>query len=882
MSKKQNLNLDWLFHLGDEPGADFMGYDDSAWRRVTLPHDWSVEHPFDRSNASGTGYLPGGTAWYRKHFILPDAAQGKRVRLYFGGVYKHARVWINSNYLGQWAYGYTSFAFDISEFVHPGENVICVRVEHNEVADSRWFTGSGIHRDVELEISDPVCFAEHGVFVTTEKVENGVATLKIQYETLGADCVKFDVITPSGAAAAYASAMGGQGEILVDVPKAQLWGVDSPSLYTLRCECHKDGKTVDQLEIPFGIRTIRFDPNEGFFLNGENMKLKGVCVHHDAGCLGAAAPKAVWKRRLEKFRKAGCNAIRTAHNPPDSHLLDLCDEMGFLVMDEAFDEWEGTKNKWWQGHNVYPPKKYGYAEDFPQWYQKDLESMVLRDRNHPSIILWSIGNEIDYPNDPYVTPLFDEVLGNNDANKPSAERRYDPRKPDAGRLAIVAKKLTDIVHAIDLTRPVTSALSFPELSTRTGYADVLDASGYNYKENFYAEDHARFPDRVIMGSENSHAPQAWYAVRDNDYICGQFLWTGVDFLGECKGWPVRISQAGMVNLAGYEKPNFYMRRALWTTEPFVRIAAGHGEDLTHFSWREQLCWAGEEGEPMWVSCYTNQPQVELFLNGQSLGVKEVGPQDGGCAQWQLPYTPGVLKAVVSGAENMLCTTGKAAKIQLEAVEKSLPADGRSVYQVEVKLRDSHGLVAAAHDEVIHYQLLGDGEILGVENGKPDDLTPYAEKYRQTFLGRAIVYIRAGRMPGEITLRAYTRSGLEAICLLKAEKYAFTALERSPEDAQGEPVKLAMQVREFVRDGEALHQIEVCLADKEDQTVESSEDVIDFRLTCCRILDAQAGVAVGENAYQTENGRAVVLVKPEGKPVVTARSRSGLEATCELE
>ncbi len=882
MSKKQNLNLDWLFHLGDEPGADFMGYDDAAWRQVTLPHDWSVEHPFDRSNASGTGYLPGGTAWYRKHFVLGEETQGKRVRLYFGGVYKHARVWINSNYLGQWAYGYTSFSFDISEFVHPGENVICVRVEHNEVADSRWFTGSGIHRDVELEISDTCAFRDNGVFVTTEKVENGTATLKIQYETLGGECAKFTVLTPDGAVAAYASATGETGEVLVDVPGAQLWGVDSPALYTLCCECRKGGKATDETEVRFGIRTIRFDPNEGFFLNGENMKLKGVCVHHDGGCLGAAVPKSVWARRLKKFRKAGCNAIRTAHNPPDSHLLDLCDEMGFLVMDEAFDEWEGTKNKWWQGHNVYPPKRYGYAEDFPQWYKKDLESMVLRDRNHPSIILWSIGNEIDYPNDPYVTPLFKTVLGNNDANKPEKERQYDPRRPDAGRLAVMAKILTDIVHAIDLTRPVTSALSFPELSTRTGYADVLDASGYNYKENFYAEDHVRFPDRVIMGSENSHAPQAWYAVRDNDYICGQFLWTGIDFLGECRGWPLRISQAGMVNMAGYEKPLFYQRKALWTEEPFVRIAAGKGERDRRGAWREQLCWDGEEGESVWVSCYTNQPSVELFLNGQSLGVKEIGPNDGCVATWELSYTPGVLKAVAGEAENMLCTTGKAVRIQLEPDVKVLPADGRSVYQIEVKLRDENGLVAAAHDEKVYYQLLGDAQILGVENGKPDDLTPYSEKYRDTFLGRAIVYVRAGRIQGDITLRAYTRSGLEAICMLKAEKYVFSALERAlDDDAQGEPVKIGLSDSEYVRDGEALFRVEARLLDANEQLAEACEEVITFRPKCGRIVSVEAGEAVGENAYKVAQGRVIVLIKPEGKPSVKAVTRGGLQAESEL-
>ena len=255
-----------------------------------------------------------------------------------------------------------------------------------------------------------------------------------------------------------------------------------------------------------GIRTFRFDPDHGFFLNGVSMKLKGVCVHHDAGCLGAAVPKNVWARRLKAFKRCGCNAIRTAHNPPDPDLLDLCDELGFLVMDEAFDEWEGIKNKWWQGHNVYPPKHFGYGSDFPTWHRIDLESMVRRDRNHPSIILWSIGNEIDYPNDPYVTPLFREMLGNNDAGKPAAERMYDARKPDASRLARVARELVDIVHELDTTRPVTSAMSFPELSNHTGYADVLDLSGYNYREYFYEEDHRTYPGRVMLGSENSHDP----------------------------------------------------------------------------------------------------------------------------------------------------------------------------------------------------------------------------------------------------------------------------------------------------------------------------------------------------------------------------------------
>ena len=778
MGIKINLNRDWRFHLGDmllgapHMSPDFMGMNDSAWRVVTLPHDWSVEHPFDPSNASGTGYLPGGIAWYRKHFELPQDVKGKRVRVTFGGVYKHARVYINSNHVGSNAYGYTTFTFDISEFVRPGENVLSVRVEHEQVADSRWFTGSGIYRDVTVEISDMRCFKDNGVFVTTKDVADGKAIVNVAYETLGGNGAAFDVVDAAGNVVASGKAEGACGECDIVVETPALWSCDAPNLYTLRAKVIADNEVTDETEVRFGIRTIRFDADTGFYLNGVNMKLKGFCVHHDAGCLGAAVPKAVWARRLLKLKACGANALRTSHNPPDTHLLDLCDEMGILVQDEAFDEWEGTKNKWWQGHNVYPPKRYGYAEDFPQWHKFDLEAMVKRDRNHPSIIMWSIGNEIDYPNDPYVTPLFNEVLGNNDAGKPQQERMYDDRKPDAGRLAVVAKQLVDIVHAIDLTRPVTSALSFPELSTRTGYADVLDASGYNYKEQFYEEDHARFPGRVIYGSENGHGGKQWRAVLDNDYICGQFLWTGVDFLGECHGWPMRISQAGLIDLAGNEKPLYYQRKAFWTDEPFVKISAEPNKGQKwHGVWGERFLWDGNEGDPMYVSVATNQPEAELFLNGVSLGKKEVSLDTECRATWEVPYAAGELKALAGPAVDTLCTTGKAAEIVLSPDKTAFKADGLDVIQVEVELHDAEGRLTGK-DEDIRYQILGDAVILGIENGIPVDLTPYSEKHRSTKQGRAIVYLRAGTatgapgLPGDVTLYAYTLSGLKASITFK--------------------------------------------------------------------------------------------------------------------
>lgn len=752
------INQNWKFHYGDVPEADYMGYDDRAWKDVTVPHDWSVEYPFDKCHASGTGYLPGGTAWYRKHFILPDDIKGRRVRLTFDGVYKHSRVWINSNYLGGRAYGYAPFTFDISEFVRAGENVISVRVEHEQVADSRWFTGSGIYRDVSLEITEMSCFVKNGVFVTTKNVdETGNAELDIEYKTIDCDETEFILEDKDGNTVATVGGTG-CGNVALTVPDVSLWSPDSPYMYNLICHAFNDGKMTDVITIPVGIRTICFDADKGFFLNGENMKLKGVCVHHDAGALGAAVPPAVWERRIRKFKDAGCNALRTAHNPPSATLLDLCDRMGLLVMDEAFDEWEGTKNKWWQGHNVYPPKKYGYAEDFPMWHKADLEAMVLRDRNHPSIILWSIGNEIDYPNDPYVTPLFDEVLGNNDNGKPKEERRYDDKKPDASRLTTIAKELVDIVHNVDVSRPVLSAMSFPELSTRTGFADVLDVSGYNYRERFYEEDHKRFPDRVIFGSENSHDPDAWHAVKDNDYICGQFLWTGIDFLGECVGWPYRISQAGMLDLCAYEKPLYYRRKAMWTDAPFVKIAVSKGEKEKTGVWTDSFVWSGEDGEKMQVSCYTNEEKAELFLNGESLGEKTA---ENYRATWEVPFEKGTLTAKVSGAEDSLATPEKAEVISILADKTEIKADSQDIIQVETALLDKNGNIAADDDKIIYYQITGDAEIIGIENGKPDDLTPYSEKYRQTYYGRVIIYIRAGTMADEITLQAYTKDGLKA-------------------------------------------------------------------------------------------------------------------------
>ncbi len=760
MRESLRLHEDWRFHLGDVADAYYMGYDDRGWRRVTVPHDWAVEHPFDLCWSSGTGYLPGGIGWYRGRFTLPEEDTGKKVRITFEGVYKRARVWINSNYLGRHAYGYTGFSFDLSEYVRPGENVIAVRVDHSETADSRWYTGSGVDRPVILTVTDSVCFRENGIFAVTEEAE-GRLRVRVHFATEGAETVRFRLLTPEGEAAAEAGAEGKEGLLYLTPEKPRRWSPVDPFLYALEGEAIRDGRVSDRIEIPIGLRTFRFDADKGFFLNGEGMKIKGVCVHHDAGCLGAAVPKTVWRIRLAKLKAMGCNAIRTAHNPPDPALLDLCDEMGFLVLDEAFDEWEGVKNKWWQGHNVYPPKHFGYAEDFPEWHEADLRAMVERDRNHPSVILWSIGNEIDYPNDPYVTPLFRETLGNNDANKPLAERIYDVRKPDAGRLAKVAAELTKLVHNLDDSRPVTSALSFPELSNLTGYADVLDIVGYNYREHFYEQDHRTWPGRVILGTENSHEAARWRDVMEHDFMAGQFLWTGVDFLGECPGWPKRISQAGALDLRGKEKPLYAQRRALWTEAPYIRIAVGDGTAEDRGAWGESFRWQGEPGEKKRVSCYTNGKQVELFLNGRSLGKKKLTEEDGCRAMWLMDYEAGTLEARCEVAADSLTTPGRATELRLIPAQAGDTAP--DAVQLEAVLTDGQGNPAL--DEVITCRAIGDVVILGLENGLPDDLTPYPESFRVSREGVLTVYLRPGKHPAGARVIAWTESGLSAeFCL----------------------------------------------------------------------------------------------------------------------
>lgn len=770
------------FHLGDVPDAWQAWCEDDDWESVTLPHDWSVHMPFSKEYSSGTGYLAGGIGWYRIR-VTPDAAwQGKQIRIHFDSIYKNSRVWCNSSYLGERPNGYISFGYDVTDcFRFDADNIISVYVDRREISDSRWFTGSGITGKVTLTISENIYPADNGIFFHTPKADEDSADYEIVNELVNATD-KSSMITVTNVIFDDTGKLVGeavsQTTILarasmrvtntgtIQTPK--LWSPEAPNLYTVKTYISYQ-KSYQVHEMKVGIRTFRFHPDRGFFLNGKPYLFKGVCLHHDAGCLGAAVPCEVWYRRLILLKKMGCNAIRMSHNPHTPELYTLCDALGFLVMDEAFDEWEGPKNKWWQGHNVYPPKNQGYYTAFPAWHERDLTDMILRDRNHPSVILWSIGNEIDYPNDPYCHPSFVSmpgncVTGNNDANKPEAERMYNPARPNAERLTVLAKHLCDIAKTVDTTHPVTLAAAFPELSAKLGFIDAVDVAGYNYRENLYAEHHLAFPDKPFLGSENGHGFHEWRAVTDNDYISGQFLWTGIDYLGEAHGWPIHGSSAGLITLAGFEKPGYYRRQSFWSDEPMIHLTTVRETDSCVTSWGETAAdacacefaastesWNYCAGEMVTVKCYTNLSSIELSLNGNSLGTYEKDA-DKDCILTTVRFEPGTLTA--KGTENdtnvshslytaMAACQMKIQEYRLNKEARDIIAEAAGcrnpIHQLAVTLLDGNGR-RVYHDSTLLHVHVDNGTLLGIENGDLADVTEYTANYRRAYRGQLIVYV----------------------------------------------------------------------------------------------------------------------------------------------
>lgn len=766
----------WAFQLADDRDAWAKGYDDASWRSIVVPHDWSVEQEFSESLSSGTGYLPGGIGWYRAHISLAELGEldGRHARLVFHGVYKNADVWVNGYHMGRRPSGHARFSFDLTEILSyaPDDDlVVSVRVDHTDVSDSRWYNGAGITRRVELEVHEQVRVREHGTVFTTLSADAGAATVRVVQTLLndGAAGARVRVqhelrSLTSGRVHEFGAEVeipsGGFADVTVttEVTEPELWSDVDPRLHVLvtTLSWTTDGEErVAVYEETVGVRVFHFDPDRGFSINGEPRLLKGVCVHEDAGPLGTAVPSAVWLRRLLKLKQMGANGVRMAHNPHAPELYALCDILGFYVIDEAFDEWENAKNKWWQGHNVYPPRHEGYAKDFHAWHEADLGAMIDAHRNHPSIIAWSIGNEIDYPNDPYAHPLFKEAVGNNDAGKPKAERLYDPDRPDIRRLTTIARRLADIVREKDPTRPVTLAAALPELSSQTGFLDALDLIGYNYKEHLYEADHRRFPDKPFIGSENSHHYADWLQVERNPYVAGQFLWTGIDYLGEARGWPIHGSGAGLLTIAGFEKETWHLRRSWWSQEPVARIAVRPHDAEGEKSFRLRPVsrrWDPDAEDAIEVVCFGNADDLRLTLGGEDVPLA----RDAENGYWSAVTAPRnatfELETRRDGevvARDVLSLGGAAVRIDVsiwtapeETVLRCAAAGIATdeVAQLECVLVDERGAIAR-EDAVITVEVEG-GALLGIENGDLADNTPYGADLRRTFDGRLIVFVRA--------------------------------------------------------------------------------------------------------------------------------------------
>lgn len=775
----ESFDFGWKFAKNDVSGAEQDGFSDSGWRTLDLPHDWSIEGPVDEHASSGGpgGYMPTGIGWYRKTFSFPESYRSKVVILEFDGVYQNSDVWINGHHLGRRPYGYVPFIYELTGHLKWGApNVLAVRVDNSNQTNCRWYSGSGIYRRTWLHVVNPLHVAQWGTFVTCPRIQTDTATVEVRTTVANsaaavAQCsLSTAILDASGATVAtletpQSIAAGDSAEFVQQLafPAPLRWSPDQPYLYTVRSTLRDSENVLDVYDTPFGVREAVFDAQRGFLLNGEPIKLNGVCIHHEAGSVGAAVPARVWERRLQILKEMGCNAIRTSHNPYATEFLDLCDRMGFLVMAEAFDEWKVPKGQ----------IRYGYSIYFDEWHERDLINFLHRDRNHPSIILWSAGNEI------------------GDQSAPNG--------------AETLRELLRIFHREDPTRPVTAACDRiasepPSNTVRPEFLAELDIVGYNYvdrwrnrAEQYYSIDHAAFPDRRVIGTESggmggirgdyrslfpadrgSGAPrflfkqnrdidaeQLWQFVRTYDYVAGDFMWTGIDYLGE-SFWPMRIAPVGVLDTCAFKKDGFYFYQSQWTRKPMLHL-------FPHWNWE------GKEGQIIPVTCYTNCDTVEMFVNGISFGVKGYEfPRQGMEGtygnyppraralrttadlhlSWDVPYTPGVLKAVGVKDGQVACTvelptSGAPAAIALSADRPSIAADRRDVAHIAVEIHDAKGqLVPVAVNEVA-FTVEGDGKLIGLDSGDPFSHEDYKANRRRAFNGLCLAIVQSTASAGQI-------------------------------------------------------------------------------------------------------------------------------------
>lgn len=733
-----NFDSGWQFTKGDVSGAEKPLFDATQWRKLDVPHDWSIEGPYDRENPSnrGGGYLPTGIGWYRKTFEVNKADAKNQYSIEFDGIMANSDVWINGTHLGKRPYGYASFSYDLTPYLNFDKpNVIAVRADNSIQPASRYYTGAGIYRHVRLVSVNPNHFKHWGTFITTPiaTVTKGVVKLEVEIENKGLSGdykLQIDIIDNKGKLVKTVESQKNIGanstglftqEIAISNPK--LWNIDEPNLYTATTKLYSGKTLIDNQSTPFGIKKAEFIAESGFWLNGKNIKLYGVCLHHDGGAVGAAVPLGVWKERFKKLKEVGVNAIRTSHNPVAPEFLDLCDQMGFLVMDETFDTWTAAKHNGEKGYNLY----------FKDWWEQDTKDMILRDRNHPSIVIYSIGNEI-----------------HDNLSYPEGYKTY--------------KMQEDVVKKYDNTRPVTMALFRPANSKvyLSGFAEQMDVVGQNYRENELNAAHEAHPNWKVIGTENTHAISQWLALRDKPYMAGQFLWTGYDYLGEAD-WPETTNNQGLFDRAGNWKQQGLQRDSWWSTEPVVHIVrksdnAGAGNWVANWTPTDFDTYDNAK-----VQVYSNCEEVELFLNDKSLGSLKK-PADDSPREWNVTFEEGTIKAIGKNngkivTQDAFTSAGEPSKIILTKSNQTLANNWDDVSFITATVVDAKGIPCANADNLIKFTISEAGKIIGVDNGNILSHESYQSPERRAFNGKAIAIIKATKNVGKIEIKA-TADGLE--------------------------------------------------------------------------------------------------------------------------
>lgn len=807
---RERLSFDegWLFALADSASMSAAGYDDSCWRRLNLPHDWSIEGDFLASNPAGAGggALPGGVGWYRKHFTL-SPKPGQRTFIQFDGVYQNSTVYVNGHELGTRPYGFISFEYDITDCLSDGENVVAVRVDNGQQPNCRWYSGSGIYRHVFLLTTSETCVRQWGTFVTAKPAADGKqADFDIAVEVMGAVPgtrvvnTLYDadgrIVGTDGKASRKAASDSDPTLFLstVRLRDAHLWSVEQPYLYRVETAVYNGKELVDTYSTTTGVRQFNFDAEKGFSLNGVPMKLNGVCMHHDLGCLGAAVNDDAIYRQLLSLKEMGCNAIRMTHNPPAPELLAMCDSMGFIVMDEAFDMWHKKKTR------------YDYSMWFDEWFERDLTDFIRRDRNHPSIMVWSTGNEVleqwssDGGEDLSIEQANLILNFGHDASTLS-------NSGEKSTNTMLAERLAEIVRSLDPTRPVTAGCNEPNPNNHLFKGNAVDIIGYNYHNQNVADVPNNFPGRPFLFTESNssihtrgyyvhpsdsavvapkewwlpytdpsfmcsaydnsrvswgnHHEETWDLIKHNDFVCGQFIWTGWDYIGEPTpyGFPARSSYFGIVDLAGFPKDAYYFYQSEWTDKKVLHL-------FPHWNWIK-----GQEVD-MW--CYYNHAdEVELFVNGRSQGIRRKQSGHQYHVMWRVSFEPGVVKVVARRdgkqvGEQSIHTAGAPHHIRLTADKTTVNADGKSLAFVTVEVVDKDGNLCPNAENNIVFSLAGDAVIAGVDNGCQTSMERFKANHRKAFFGKCLVVVQSGKTAGDIVLKAQSADLQEAEIIIKTK------------------------------------------------------------------------------------------------------------------